>query len=192
MKRSLITILINGLVIFITGCASVPMPTQEGSLPPQMKSVEYYKKNLTSVVQKAQRTNDPATQMELAYVYGNTWYDVPDLKLSNYWLEKAAAQDNLPALCALSARHYQGNWELSKDFDKADKLVNRAYEVYISKPKKEWHPYDIFMMAGALLNRGEHAKIKEQKNRDICLSKSLDSKVDYIRVALTEYRTKCD
>ncbi len=192
MKRRLITILIAVLAIFITGCASVPMPTQEGSFPPQMKSVEYYKKNLTSVVQKAQRTNDSATQVELAFVYGNPIYGVHDIKLSNYWIEKSAAQDNLPALCALSARYYQGNLEFPKDFNKAEQLANRAYNVYISKPKSEWHPYDIYMMAGALLNRGEHAKIKEQKNRDICLSKSLDSKVDYIRVALTEYRTKCD
>jgi len=93
------------VVSLLTGCASVPMPTEEGSYPPQMKSVDYYKTHLNEVIKKAE-AGDAATQYELQFVYGNTWYGYPDLNKSNYWLEASASQNYLPAMCSLAARKY--------------------------------------------------------------------------------------
>ncbi len=195
MKRSLITILITVLVIFITGCASVPMPTQEGSLPPQMKSVDYYKTHLNDVIKKAEATGDPDTQVELAFAYGNTWYGVQDLEKHLYWVKKAADQNNLPALCAMSYKHYTGDG-VPNDITLADSLVDKAYNIYLSKSKPSWSKYDTYMISGALKNRGVYAKTKEESKRYICLARSLNSDIELriysIGKAMREKKIICD
>ncbi len=153
MKRKLILTLIAVLVSFITGCASAQMPTQEGSLPPQMKSVDYYKTHLNEVIKKAETTGDPDTQVELAFAYGNSWYGVQDLDKHLYWVKKASYQSNLPALCAMGNEHYSGR-SVPKDIPLADSLVDKAYSIYISKPKSSWNEYEIYMTSGALESRG--------------------------------------
>ena len=194
--KTLFSLIAIFLVSLLTGCASVvPMPTQEGSMPPQMKSVEYYKTHLPEVIKKAEATGDAATQVELAYVYGNTWYNVVDLDKHKFWLDKAAAQNNLPAVCALGVQFYAGR-SRKKDFILADSLVSKAYSIYMSKPKSEWSTYDINQMSGALLKRGEVAKTKDLAKQDLCLAKSLSPTSELyiysINKQIRERNIKCD
>ena len=195
--KTLFSLIVIFLVSLLTGCASVvPMPTQEGSMPPQMKSVEYYKTHLPEVIKKAEVTGDAATQYELAYVYGNYWYGVYDHPKHMYWIEKAAAQDNLPALCAMSNKYYSGNPTIPKDVAVGDKLASRAYSIYISKPKSAWSTYDINQISGALLGRGTNAKTKELSKQYICLAKSLspasENYIYSINKQIRERNIKCD
>lgn len=172
MNNKFIILLMVLVVSLLTGCASVPMPTQEGSLPPQMKSVDYYKTHLNEVIKKAE-SGDVDAQIELTFAYGNTWYGVQDLDKHLYWLEKAADQNNLPALCALSAKYYKGFGRISADVNVADSIVDRAYNIYFSKPKSAWSMYDTYMMSGALMNKGVYATTKEKAKQYLCLAKNM-------------------
>lgn len=187
--------LIMFVVSLLTGCASVPMPTEEGSYPPQMKSVNYYKTNLNEVIKKAE-AGDASTQYELAFAYGNTWYGIGDAEKSNYWVERAATQNYLPAMCALAARKYGTIYGYKQDINFADSLVDKAYNVYISKPESEWTLYDKYMISGSLTLRGQYSKTKEAAKKYICLAKdmhvNLELRIYGISKQMREKGIKCD
>ena len=194
--KTLFSLIAIFVISLLTGCAHVvPMPTQEGSMPPQMKSVEYYKTHLDDVIKKAEMTGDAATQVELAYVYGNTWYNVVDIPKAHFWLEKAAAQNNLPAVCAIGSQFYQGKTR-QKNFELGNTYVDKAYSIYVSKPKSEWSKFDTFMMSGALLDRGVNAETKELAKKYICLAKSMNvednNRIYMINKRIREKGIVCD
>lgn len=195
MKTRSLFFLISLVVGLLSGCASVPMPTQEGSLPPQMKSVDYYKTHLNEVIKKAE-SGDVDAQVELTFAYGNTWYGVQDLDKHLYWLEKAAAQDNIPALCALSYTYYKGFRRISADTHMADNIVDKAYNIYFSKPKSAWSIYDTYMMSGALMEKGVYANTKEKAKQYICLAKNMgvsdENRIYMINKRLREKGITCN
>lgn len=143
---------------------------------------------IPKVVQKAQAANDPAVQFELAYAYGNYWYGVEDQEQHSFWLEKSAAQNYLPAVCALSSQYYNGT-NRERNYTLAEKLADKAYSIYLSKPESERSKYDVLMTAGALSNKGYHAKSKEDAQKYLCLAKNMNI-IDENRIFAINYRIR--
>ncbi len=196
MANKVLISILGLLSIVLSGCAHVvPMPTQENSMPPQMKSVDYYKTHLNDVIKKAE-ANDINAQVELVFAYGNTWYGVEDLDKHLFWLENAASQDNIPALCALSYKYFTGFRRIPVDMSVANKLSDKAYQTYTSKPMSDWSTYDTYMISGALLTKGVYAKTKELSKKYICLAKSLgvkdENRIYMINKRMREKGITCD
>ncbi len=142
---------------FLYGCATTLPQVPGVDKPEYIKSEAYYKTNLKDVIAKAE-AGDAPSQVELVYAYGS------DKQKSNYWLEKAAAQDYLPAVSSLGARHYDySHWGYVKNDALAEQLCYQAYEIFLSKPEAEWNNYERTRAAGALTNIAIH----NLKNKDL-------------------------
>lgn len=149
--------MVSFVLSLLTGCATT-MPQVPGvDKPEYIKSEAYYKTNLKDVITKAE-AGEVASQVELVFFYTD------DVTKSNYWLEKAASQNYLPAVSALCARHYDySRWQYAKNDSLSEQLCYRAYEIFLSKPENEWNNYERTRAAGALTNIAIH----NLKNKDL-------------------------
>ena len=162
--RTFFALIAIGLVSLLTGCATVAPPHEEPGVtaPSTYKGEAYYKNHLKDVIAKAE-TGDVASQYEVSFVLG--WRG--DIK-SNFWLEKAAAQNYLPAVAMLGARHFRYSTNgYSKDDAMAERLCYRAYEIYLSKPASEWDVFETMMAAHSLRNIAEYHMSDKDKAQDL-------------------------
>ena len=98
--KTLLALIAIILVSLLSGCATVVPRTAGLDTPATLKSDEYYKTNIKDVITKADN-GDAESQFELSYLYSGYRVGNPDIKKSNFWLEKAAAQDYMPAVSSL-------------------------------------------------------------------------------------------
>jgi len=149
--RTLLTLIAIGLVSLLSGCATQNAFVAGVNAPNTLKTETYYKTNL-KVVTAGAEAGDAASQLELAFIYGGYANVSRDLKTSNYWLEKSAAQNYLSAVTALGLRHYQySKFGYSKDDELAKSLCYKAYEIYQSKPASEWSAFETMNGAFSLI-----------------------------------------
>ena len=190
---SLIAIFIMSL---LTGCAT-KVPLVAGlDMPDMIKTEAYYKKNINRVVAKAD-AGDAAAQYELSWLYTGSSGISRDIKVSNFWLEKSAALDYMVAVSALSGRRFQyAKYGYPKDFVLARKLLDKAYQIYLSQPKSAWSQYSINMLSSGFTLGSDYAEDKEQLQSYLCTSLKIDgtdsNHIYVLNKALKDNKIRCD
>lgn len=169
--------LVACVAILLTGCATPIQHTAGVDMPSYFRKNDFYtKSNLDYLTTKAS-SGLASSQLELALVYSRYIGDgsiQKDIKLSNYWLEKSAAQNYISAVAMLAARRYQySQFGYEKDDALAEKLSYQTYQIYLSRPKSDWDSYELYNAAGALLGIAD----KNLSNKELAhelLCKTLD------------------
>ena len=195
MNTKTILPLIAFMVSLVSGCANVPRVAGLDA-PSTLKKDAYYKTNLNDVISKAE-AGDAASQFELSYLYSGSRIGRQDLKKSNFWLEKAAAQDYMVAVSSLSGRRFQyATYGYPKDFILARQLLDKAYQIYLSKPKSAWSQYEINVMSSGFTHGSDYAETKERLRYDLCTSLKIDgtdsNHIYVLNKALKDNKIRCD
>lgn len=183
------------------GCATPIQHTAGVDMPSYVKSNSFYNKaNLPSIEARA-NAGEASAQLEMAMIYSGFIGDGSisrDNKLSNYWMEKSAAQDDMLSVAVLSSRHYQyDKWSYPKNIELADKLAFHAYELYSATPPSAWDAYETSTIAGVLVWMADyHLEDKNFAQEWLCKALALKPKdKNAIAVAHQDLRKigrKCD
>ena len=174
MNTKVLIFLMASLAGLLTACATAPaVPGVD--IPSFIKTEGYYKANYKDVVAKAE-SGDAEAQYELAYLYNGSMMGKSDKKKASYWLDKSAAQEYLLAMIVKSIRlHYHySEYGYAKDDVLSSQLVDRSYEIFVSKPISDWSSFEVYMMADALVLRTYRMSNKEDMYRDVCIANRMN------------------
>lgn len=165
------------VVILLTGCATPIQHTAGVDMPSYFRTNDFYTKSNLDYLTKKASSGLASSQFELALVYSGYIGDgsIPkDIPSSNYWLEKAAAQNYISAVSVLGARRYQySTYGYKKDDALAEKLSYQTYEIYQSRPKSDWDSYELYNVAGSLLRIADNNLTNKELAHEL-LCKTLD------------------